>query len=113
VTIVAPGAASATGELPQCTGDPLAQALSGGGVGVESPPAAEARSTVPPAPPARITREDFPDSASPPFPALPGLHLFDEPELPLALGLAVLGLLVVSLLGIFVEVIRHLRSSHV
>jgi hypothetical protein len=39
---------------------------------------------------------------------------FDDPDgLPVFLGLAVLALLAVSLLGIAVEVVRHLRSPQV
>ncbi len=113
VTIVAPGSTAATRTLPQCT-TPLPATFASGADTFEGRAAGDPGSTDPQAAPtAQITGDGFSDREQPPLAVLPGLQFIDEPhELPIVLGLAVLALLLVSLVGILVEVVRHLRSSH-
>ena len=112
VTIVAPGSTAATRTLPQCTTQPAPVASGAGTYGGRG--AGDPGSTDPQAAPtAKITGEGFSDRQQPPLAVLPGLQFIDEPhELPIVLGIAVLALLLVSLVGVLVEVVRHLRSSH-
>lgn len=64
-----------------------------------------------PAPASPSPEEDIRGQESPLFAGLPSLSpLGDADGLPVFLGLAVLALLGVSLLGVVVEVVRHLRS---
>ena len=113
VTILAPGSTAATRTLPQCTTPQPATFASGADM-FEGRAAGDPGSTDPQAAPiAQITGDGFSDREQPPLAVLPGLQYIDEPhELPIVLGLAVLALLLVSLVGILVEVVRHLRSSH-
>ena len=111
MTIVAPGSAAAIREVPRCSGIRLAPASSGN---FEAPAVGDTRSIfLPPDRIARITRNDSSDRESPRVAVLSPPFFVEPAELPLVLGLAVLGLLAVSLVGILVEVIRQLRSSHV
>ncbi len=115
VTIVAPGATATTRIPPQCTTpQPAPEAFVSGAGTFEGRAAGDPGSTDPQAAPtAQITGDEFSDREQPPLAVLPGLQFIDEPhELPIVLGLAVLALLLVSLVGILVEVVRHLRSSH-
>jgi len=117
VSIVAPGAQPAARVVPQCTETRLARGFLGN---VEGPAAGRAGPTPPsghsggPAASEGIgeAREGVRGEESPAFATPLPLPLFEDPDgLPAVLGLAVLALLAVSLVGILVEVVRHLRSS--
>jgi len=113
VTIVAPGAPVTDRVAPQCAvaADARGSGLAGS---LEGDTGVAARASVKTDPVAPTTAPEAVVDEGTAFPFLPPLQLFDEPdELPIALGLAVLALLLVSLVGILVEVIRHVRSSHV
>jgi hypothetical protein len=116
VSIVAPGAPPEARVVPQCTETRLARGFLGD---VEGPAAGRASPTPPSdhsgGPATREgVRGEVRGEESPTFALPPPLRIFDDPDgLPAILGLAVLALLGVSLVGILVEVIRHLRSSQV
>ena len=112
VTIVAPGAPVTSRIVPQCA--PASDARGSGFTGsLEGDTGVAARASVKTDPVAPTTRDAVLDEGTAAFRLLPPLHLFEEPDdLPAVLGLAVLALLVVSLVGILVEVIRQVRSSH-
>ncbi len=120
VSIVARSAQPAVRVVPQCTDTRLARGFLGN---VEGPAAGRSSPTPPSGdsggPAATVgmggeAREGVRGEESPAFEAPLPLPLFEDPDgLPAVLGLAVLALLCVSLVGILVEVIRHLRSSHV
>lgn len=124
VTIVATGRKTPAHVRPDCT-EPqqpartfLAGSFLGGeegaGPGSETASAASVAGAVPaPAPsaPAPFPNEDVRGEESPLFGGLPTpSSLGDADGLPVFLGLAVLALLGVSLAGVIVEVVRHLRS---
>ncbi len=124
MTIASPGSVSTARVLPDCTVEsglagPFLAGLEGfGGPSAASPLAADGPST-----PSTATGGVQPDAPaaggvrgeeSPPLLTFPPPHVFGDSErLPALLGLAVLALLAVSLLGVGVEVIRHLRSPGV
>lgn len=124
VTIVAPGRRTPVARIrPECT-EPVQPARSFaagsflGGEEGEGPvsgstasPASAARPVIAPAPVPPITDDDVRGEESPLFAGLPSPFVLEDAEgLPLFLGLAVLALLAVSLVGVLVEVVRHLRS---
>lgn len=112
VTIVPPGAPKVARVLPVCrTTEPARPFLAGvEGAGIPSSPADGGAADADVA--ATPSDEGVRSAESPPFPALPGPRMFDAPDpLPGIFGLAVLALLVVSLIGIAVEVVRQLRRS--
>ena len=110
VTIVGPGAQTAARILPDCDPVEPARGFLEREEGTAGTPLAAAPDDASPPPPDGGVRGE----ESPPFAALLPPRVFEDREpLPLVLGLAVLGLLAVSLFGIAFEVVRHLRSPQV
>ncbi len=117
VTIVPPGKqATKPRVLPDCTQPTSSRSFLAGEEGTGSPPASatSASATSAPSPAAPAAAGDIRGEVSPPLAEPPAWPSLPDPDgLPAFLGLAVLALVAVSLLGVLIEVIRHLRSPPV